>query len=263
MPRGYICLGRLEALYRASLPLRKIYLRFRSNWSSEVPVIVVGNLTVGGTGKTPFVVSLVKHLKNIGYSPGVISRGYGGNADSYPLDVSDSIGSYMSGDEPYLIRRRTSVPVVVDPDRVQAAKALLANHQVDLIISDDGLQHYRLRRDVEILIVDGERGFGNGFCLPAGPLREPISRLQTIDLVLVNGPNFNESIPFDKKAFNFDVVPIRLVNLGSGEEREVDALKGVQLTAIAALGNANRFWATLDSVWVTIIDPLSIQIITR
>jgi tetraacyldisaccharide 4'-kinase len=151
----------------------------------------------------------------------------------------------MSGDEPYLIRRRTSVPVVVDPDRVQAAKALLANHQVDLIISDDGLQHYRLRRDVEILIVDGERGFGNGFCLPAGPLREPISRLQTIDLVLVNGPNLNESIPFDKKAFNLDVVPIRLVNLGSGEEREVDALKGVQLTAIAALGNANRFWATL------------------
>ena len=235
----------LEALYRASLPLRKIFLRFRSNWSSEVPVIVVGNLTVGGTGKTPFVVSLVKHLKNIGYSPGVISRGYGGNADSYPLDVSDSISSYMSGDEPYLIRRRTSVPVVVDPDRVQAAKALLANHQVDLIISDDGLQHYRLRRDVEILIVDGERGFGNGFCLPAGPLREPISRLQTIDLVLVNGPNLNESIPFDKKAFNLDVVPIRLVNLGSGEEREVDALKGVQLTAIAALGNANRFWATL------------------
>ena len=235
-----------EAFYRATLPLRKIYLRLRSNWSSQVPVIVVGNLTVGGTGKTPFVVSLVKHLKNIGYSPGVISRGYGGNADSYPLDVSDAIGSYMSGDEPYLIRRRTSVPVVVDPDRVRTAKSLLANHQVDLIISDDGLQHYRLKRDVEVLIVDGERGFGNGFCLPAGPLREPISRLQTIDLVLVNGPNSNKSIPLDKKAFNFDVVPTRLINLGSGEDREVDELKGVQLTAIAALGNANRFWATLD-----------------
>ena len=236
----------LEAIYRASLPLRKIYLRLSSNWSSKVPVIVVGNLTVGGTGKTPFVVSLVRYLKSIGYSPGVISRGYGGNAESYPVDVSDTVGSYMSGDEPYLIRRRTSAPVVVDPDRVRAAKTLLTNHHVDLIISDDGLQHYRLRRDFEILIVDGERGFGNGFCLPAGPLREPISRLRTIDLVLVNGANFSESIPPDKKAFSLDVVPTRLVNLGSGEEREVNALKGIQLTAIAALGNANRFWATLD-----------------
>ena len=236
----------LEVLYRAILPLRKIYLRFRSNWSSQVPVIVVGNLTVGGTGKTPFVVCLVKYLKGVGYSPGVISRGYGGSAESYPLDVSDAIGSYMSGDEPYLIRRRTSVPVVVDPDRVRAAKTLLVNHQVDLIISDDGLQHYKLGRDLEILIVDGERGFGNGLCLPAGPLREPVSRLQTIDLVLVNGPDSSESIPPDKKTFSLDVVPTRLVNLGSGEEREVDALKGVQLTAIAALGNANRFWATLD-----------------
>ena len=237
-----------EALYRASFFLRKIYLRLSSNWSPQVPVIVVGNLTVGGTGKTPFVVSLVKHLKSIGYRPGVVSRGFGGNADSYPLDVSDTTGSYMSGDEPYLIRRRTSVPVVVDPDRVQAAKTLLANHQVDLIISDDGLQHYKLDRDFEILIVDGERGFGNGFCLPAGPLREPISRLQTIDLVLVNGNISSKLIPLDKKHFKLDVVPTRLINLGSGEEREVEALKGVKLIAIAALGNANRFWATLDQL---------------
>lgn len=246
---GWLYLLRpLEALYRASFFLRKLYLRLSSKWSSQVPVIVVGNLTVGGTGKTPFVVSLVKHLKIIGYRPGVISRGYGGNADSYPLDMSDATGSYMSGDEPYLIRRRTSVPVVVDPDRVQAAKTLLANHQVDLIISDDGLQHYKLDRDFEVLIVDGERGFGNGFCLPAGPLREPISRLKTIDLVLVNGNISSKLISLDKKPFKLDVVPTRLVNLGSGEEREVDALKGVQLIAMAALGNANRFWATLNQL---------------
>jgi len=173
------------ALYRAGI-LRA--------WKPAVPVIVVGNVTAGGTGKTPLVVAIVAQLLADGRRPGVISRGYGRvpPTDQDPRGVVRVLPGVATpehfGDEPVLIARRTGVPVYVSPDRPAAARELLAAHpEVDVIVADDGLQHYALGRDVEIAVVDGERAFGNGLPLPSGPLREPVSRLATVDAVVVNG----------------------------------------------------------------------------
>ena len=153
----------------------------------EVPVIVVGNITVGGTGKTPLVIRLVELLREAGYQPGVVSRGYGGQSTQWPRHVTVDSDPRQVGDESVLLARRCRCPVVVDPDRVAAARALLATYDCNVILSDDGLQHYRLRRDLEIAVVDGFRRLGNLACLPAGPLREPPSRLREVDFVVGNG----------------------------------------------------------------------------
>ena len=176
----------LALLFSVVSGLRR--LAYRCGWLSSisvgVPVIIVGNITAGGSGKTPLVIWLVNWLRARGYCPGVVSRGYGGTAsgcievkpDSSPLEV---------GDEPLLIRIKTDVPVVVGRDRVAAARTLLASHPgVDVIVSDDGLQHYRLQRDIELAVIDAATGLGNGWPLPAGPLREPESRLQSVDAVI-------------------------------------------------------------------------------
>jgi tetraacyldisaccharide 4'-kinase len=152
-----------------------------------VPVIVVGNLSVGGTGKTPLVIYLVELLRKAGYRPGIISRGYGGSSDNWPRYVTTDSNPAEVGDEPVLLARRCRCPILVDPDRVAAARALLSQHDCDVIVADDGLQHYRLARDIEIAVLDGQRRFGNGACLPAGPLREPPSRLRGVDFVVGNG----------------------------------------------------------------------------
>mgnify|MGYP006080177597 CR=1 FL=1 len=153
----------------------------------SVPVIVVGNIAIGGTGKTPLLISMVKHLQQKGYKPGVISRGYGAEAPHYPYSVTPQSPAEHGGDEPLLIAMETACPVVVDANRVQAAEHLISEFECDVILSDDGLQHYKLSRQFEICVVDGARGVGNGFCLPAGPLREPSSRLAQVDCVVVNG----------------------------------------------------------------------------
>jgi len=150
----------------------------------DVPVIVVGNITVGGVGKTPFVIALVNALKEKGYRPGVVSRGYGGSAKDYPRSVLPESDAQQVGDEPVLIAQRTGRPVFVDPKRVRAVRALLAQTDCDVVVSDDGLQHYALGRDVEVAMVDAKRQLGNGFCLPAGPLRELRSRLLAVDWVV-------------------------------------------------------------------------------
>ncbi|NJN45898.1 MAG: tetraacyldisaccharide 4'-kinase [Candidatus Competibacteraceae bacterium] len=152
-----------------------------------VPVIVVGNLTVGGTGKTPLVIHLVELLRGAGYRPGIISRGYGGSSETWPRFVTPDSDPAEVGDEPVLLAQRCRCPILVDPDRVAAARALLSQHDCDVIVADDGLQHYRLARDIEIAVLDGQRRFGNGACLPAGPLREPPSRLRGVDFVISNG----------------------------------------------------------------------------
>ena len=159
-----------------------------------VPIIVVGNITVGGTGKTPLVITLIEHLKRLGYSPGVVSRGYGGSAD-YPYTVSTDSTASQSGDEPLLIHLRCQCPVVVDPDRVAAVEKLLSESNVDIVISDDGLQHYRLSRNIEIAVVDAKRGLGNALCLPAGPLREGPERLKGVDFIIVNGAGDVKGVP--------------------------------------------------------------------
>ena len=162
----------------------------------NVPIIVVGNISVGGTGKTPVVITLANNLKSLGINPGIISRGYGGSAAAYPLVVNQDCDVSACGDEALLIQDKTNCPVVVDPDRTAAIDLLVQKfgEEIDLVISDDGLQHYKLYRDLEIAIVDGDRLFGNGLCLPAGPLREPVSRLLEVDHIIVNGGlNYKEN----------------------------------------------------------------------
>ena len=174
------------------------YLCYKANlfksYRSKLPVIIVGNISVGGNGKTPFVIWLCDELIKQGYHPAVISRGYGGKSDRYPLLISKDTTGGEAGDEPILIYKRLGIPVVVDPKRVNAIKYLESYHStnsglepIDIIISDDGLQHYAIDRDIEIVIVDGERRFGNQCMMPIGPLREPITRLKNVDFVVNNG----------------------------------------------------------------------------
>lgn len=166
-----------RGLYRAGL---------RPVWRAPVPVIVVGNVTVGGTGKTPLTQALVARLRREGWRPGIVSRGYGGRA-AYPLRVTAQTSPAEAGDEPLSLQLATGAPVMVDPRRARGVAALLAQSDCDIVLCDDGLQHYALARDVEIVVIDGARGLGNGLRLPAGPLREAPARLAEADFVVVNG----------------------------------------------------------------------------
>lgn len=209
------------------------------------PVVVIGNISVGGSGKTPLIIALVKALNQQGYSVGVVSRGFGARAESYPLAVTDDVAASQCGDEPLLIARSCDCPVVVDPDRVSAVNYLLAEYQCDLILSDDGLQHYRLHRDIEIAVVDGTRGLGNQRSLPAGPLREPPQRLQEVDYILLNGGQRTcLSADLDIQQICLQASVFR--HLASGESVPVAGWKeSTSVHAVAAIGNPQRFAATL------------------
>ena len=214
-------------------------LGLKKAWRAPVPVVVVGNLTAGGNGKTPVVIWLVEQLQQRGVRVGVVSRGYGGKAARYPLLLTPQTTSAEAGDEPVLIYQRTGAPVAVSPARVEAVQALLANHAVEMVITDDGLQHYRLQRDKEIVVIDGERRFGNGWWLPAGPMRERASRLKTVDAIITNG---GVAQPGE--------IPMRLqpglaVYLRTGEQRSVSELP--RLVAMAGIGHPPRFFATLQA----------------
>jgi len=215
--------------------------------SGKVPLLVIGNISIGGTGKTPLIIALSSLLKEAGFTPGVISRGYGGTAANYPMQVDEFSKVSESGDEAFLIAEKTGCPVVVDPDRCMALKCLHENFKVDVVLSDDGLQHYNLHRDIEIAVVDGQRLFGNGFCLPAGPLREPISRLKEVDHLVMNGPAAEE-LESLKAASIMELKPRSLVNLHSGEKRPFSGAPfniGNTIQAISALGNPQRFYDSL------------------
>jgi len=181
-----LLLSPLAVLFAAVSGLRR--LAYRRGWlaaiSVGVPVVIVGNLTAGGSGKTPLVIWLVIWLRAQGYRPGVVSRGYGGVARGC-VDVQPGSPPAEVGDEPLLIHVKTNAPVVVGRDRVAAARTLLARHPgVDVIVADDGLQHYRLQRDIELVVIDAATGLGNGWPLPSGPLREPRRRLRSVDAVI-------------------------------------------------------------------------------
>lgn len=184
-----VLLWPLSLLFGLAARARRLLYQhgLRRSEAVPVPLIVVGNITVGGAGKTPLVACLVELLREAGYQPGVISRGYGGQSARWPRQVMADSDPREVGDEPVLLARRCRCPVVVGPDRVVAARTLLNTYGCNVILSDDGLQHYRLRRDLEIAVVDGFRRLGNGACLPAGPLREPPSRLREVDFVVGNG----------------------------------------------------------------------------
>lgn len=239
-------LAPLEALYRQVA--RRKRQRFLAGQGSihraPVPVIVVGNLTVGGTGKTPMILWLIGHLRARGLRVGVVSRGYGATPPSLPWRVRGTDTAAVAGDEPLLIVQRTGVALVTDPDRGRAVERLLAEERLDVILSDDGLQHYRLARDLELVMVDAARGFGNGRCLPAGPLREPLERLAEVDAVIHNGAAVD---PAD--GYCLTLQPSALVNLRSGETRSLDFFPpGQCLHALAGIGNPGRFFATLEGL---------------
>ncbi|WP_251927694.1 tetraacyldisaccharide 4'-kinase [Raoultella planticola] len=238
-------------VWRLLLPLSWLYglvsglirlsyrLGLKKAWRAPVPVAVVGNLTAGGNGKTPVVIWLVEQLQQRGIRVGVVSRGYGGKAASYPLLLSNDTSTAEAGDEPVLIFQRTGAPVAVSPERREAVQALLHAHDLQLIITDDGLQHYKLARDKEIVVIDGERRFGNGWWLPAGPMRERASRLRSVDAIIVNGGVAQAGeIPMQLR-------PGLAVNLRSGERRDVASFENV--VAMAGIGHPPRFFATLES----------------
>ncbi len=208
--------------------------------SQNVPVIVVGNITVGGTGKTPMVIWLARFLRQQGLKPGIVSRGYGGSHQRATLVTNDS-NALEVGDEALVIARRSGAPLCVGKDRLGAANTLLASKMVDVIISDDGMQHYRLPRAIEIAMLDGERRFGNGLCLPAGPLREPESRLSEVDFQIVTGTAATEP------EVSMVLKPGRLFNLNSpAKTRALESLRGHQVHAIAGIGNPDRFFNLLE-----------------
>jgi tetraacyldisaccharide 4'-kinase len=251
-----VLLRPLEALYRRVVARRRAdFISGRKPaWRAPVPVIVVGNITVGGTGKTPLILWLIEHCRARGLRVGVVSRGYGATPPSLPWRVRAGQNPAEAGDEPLMIVERCGVPLVIDPDRPRAVRALLAEESLDLILSDDGLQHYRLARDLELVLIDAARGLGNRRCLPAGPLREPLERLAAVDACLVNGAAGD-----GEAGFAFNLRPAALVNLASGERRPLDHLPaGQALHAVAGIGNPQRFFATLEALhWRPVPHPFA------
>ncbi|MFS1704119.1 tetraacyldisaccharide 4'-kinase [Alteromonas sp. AMM-1] len=240
---------------------------FQRGWFKQtrvgVPVIVVGNISVGGNGKTPVVVALCDALKKSGFRVGVVSRGYGAKATHFPFDVNPDLSSDMTGDEPLLIARRCGVPVVIDPVRPRGANHLISQHQCDVIISDDGLQHYALARDIELVVVDG-RLFGNGKLMPMGPLREGMWRLSAVDAIIFNQGSAEVNIPAELSRFN--PIPMRftpgdLINVKHSEMQiQVSelALRNQHISAMAGIGDPQRFFTQLAQMGLTVSNTIAL-----
>ena len=238
----------LTLLFMLISKLRRLFFRcgLKSSTKLPVPVIVVGNITVGGTGKTPLVIYLASLLQQHGYKPGIISRGYGGDNAVVRTVTSQSNPKFV-GDEPLLIHKRTGCPVVVSRDRVLAAKTLLAENACDIILSDDGLQHYALQRDIEIVVVDGQRRFGNRFCLPSGPLRESMARLQQVDFIVCNGRGAPGEISMQLQAECLQNIDDKILT------KSLADFAGKTVHAVAAIGNPKRFYDSLESQGIVLI----------
>lgn len=242
----YLLLLPLSWLYGLVSGLIRLSYRcgLRKSWRAPVPVVVVGNLTAGGNGKTPTVIWLVEQLQQRGYRVGVVSRGYGGKAASYPLVLDEHTTTQQAGDEPVLIYQRTGAPVAISPKRAEAVQALLQQQKLDIVITDDGLQHYALQRDFELVVIDGVRRFGNGWWLPAGPMRERASRLNSVNARIANGG-----------VAQVGEIAMRLqareaVNIASGARRPAVELPHV--VAMAGIGHPPRFFATLEKLGVDV-----------
>jgi tetraacyldisaccharide 4'-kinase len=236
------------------LPLSWLFvlLAWLSRWRTKpqrlpVPVIVVGNITVGGAGKTPLTLWLARQLSEAGWRPGIVSRGYGGKSSVPKPVVPNSLATEV-GDEPLLLARRAAVPVWVGRDRAAAGRALLAEHpEVDVILCDDGLQHYRLERDVELAVFDG-RGIGNGWRLPLGPLREAVSRLAAVDAIVCNGQR-EPRLLVGPPLFDMRLQPGRFYRLDdAGQTCLAAELDGKKLHALAGIGDPGRFFRTLSEL---------------
>jgi len=240
-------------VFRVLVAVRRSAYRsglFRSERIS-VPVVVVGNITVGGTCKTPLTAWLVGRLTEAGFRPGVISRGYGGRGGQKPLLVNRDSDVRVVGDEPLVLARQTQAPICISVDRAAGARHLVTEAGVNIIVADDGLQHYRLARDLEIAVVDGERMLGNQRLLPAGPLREPASRLASVDFVFINGASvFPTGHPFE-------LAPESAQSLDGSVRRDLQEFSGMRVWAVAGIGNPARFSALLRSAG---IDPVEVDV---
>lgn len=251
----------LSWLFGAGVALRRLGFRLRVLPAERVskPVIVVGNLTVGGTGKTPFTLWLAAQLRARGFVPGIVLRGYGGNSTVWPRDVTPDSDPREVGDEAVLLAAESGGIVVAAPDRVAAAKRAI-ERGADVIVCDDGLQHYRLARDCELAVVDALRGLGNARLLPAGPLREPASRLSKVDAVILRAPDpalglkvATRVIDGAQSMASFAVVPTVVRSLHTGETRPLAAFAGQSVHAVAGIGYPEGFFATLRGAGLTVI----------
>ena len=237
-------------IYQLVTKLRRHYLERFCQQRCSIPIIVVGNITVGGVGKTPLVIELAQRLQAKGVRIGIVSRGFGASVKQFPYDVGEEDTAQAVGDEPLLLVKKTGVPVVIAPNRMQAVNYLLDKYNVQMIISDDGLQHYRMGRAIEIAVVDGLRGLGNGLCLPAGPLRESSKRLKQVDFVVVNGDKENIPKIEPSLCYQMRLQPGNLIGLVDGKTAD-SATLSARFAAIAGIGHPGRFFATLDSLSVS------------
>jgi len=262
--------ARLSGRSRLLLPLSWLYrlgaaarrLAYRRGWLRSfrmpVPVVVIGNVSVGGTGKTPLAVWVVRYLRAKGWTPGVVSRGYGGSASDRRSSEAVGTGSDPArvGDEPVLLARHTGAPVWIGVDRAFAAQSLLRAHpECDVLIADDGLQHYRLARDVEVAVIDAALGFGNRRMLPSGPLREPPGRLRTVDALVVNGAAcIDAPVPTDRQ-FEMRIAPARLYRLDDPTiTADLQALQAAPVHAVAGIGYPQRFFDLLRRLGFAVLE---------
>ncbi|MDC9715329.1 MAG: tetraacyldisaccharide 4'-kinase [Gammaproteobacteria bacterium] len=244
---NYVLLPFSVIFYLLSLVRKGLYrIGLLTTHSFDAPVVVVGNITVGGTGKTPIVIALVEHFKQQGKKVGVVSRGYGAKLkNSTSQLVSENSNANEVGDEPMLIYWQTKVAVMVNKNRAQAVRDLITQHKVDIIISDDGLQHYAMERNVEIAVIDGKRRFGNGFFLPAGPLRESVARLDSVDFAINNGAQHGGE-------FSSKLTPKTFINLSTGTVQALDFFNNQTCYGVAGIGHPQRFFNTLSELGVLV-----------
>lgn len=247
----------LSGLYWLITSCRRLFFRcgLLKAHRISVPVIVVGNITAGGTGKTPTVIWLARELRARGFSPGIVSRGYGGKRSGSSKRVLVDSAADEVGDEPLVLARRSDCPVAVDANRVRAA-TMLADDGVDVIIADDGLQHYGLARDCEICILDGARGLGNRKLIPAGPLRELPSRLEHVDQLLTNGPlKVTEDLSVaEQNAVPFELLAADACRLNGSLKRPVERFSGSTVHAVAGIGNPTRFFDLLRELEIQVVE---------
>jgi tetraacyldisaccharide 4'-kinase len=240
----------LSWCYQGIIFLRHFFYRIglKTITHFKVPVIVVGNLTVGGTGKTPLVIWLANLLQKEGFRPGIVSRGYKAKTTSFPHIVNKKDTASLVGDEAILIAQKTNCPIVIDPNRVAAVKKLLAATNCNIVISDDGLQHLALGRDLEILVIDGKRRLGNGFCLPGGPLREPKNKLNKVDFIVTNGQALNGE-------FSMQFKVQKIYNLKNPRlHRSAINFKKETIHAVTGIGNPEKFFSLLRKLKLKIIE---------
>jgi tetraacyldisaccharide 4'-kinase len=242
----------LSALYGSAVKARlALYRRgLLSGRQAGAPVLVVGNLVAGGSGKTPLAIALVERLRTAGWTPGVATRGYGRDDGARPLWVDARTDPARGGDEPVLIARRTGAKVRADRDRVAAARALVAEG-CDIVVCDDGLQHYRLARDLEIEVVDARRRYGNGQLLPAGPLREPVERAARCDFHVVNATDGDGPPGFGE--WPMRLLADRALPLLGGRPQPLSSFAGQRVHAVAGIGDPERFFAMLRALGIAVV----------